>query len=108
MSECGDSQVPTPLLVFPHISARGASAGPANRELWCFLATFLVTLKLDTSKYLEIFTILFVSLADSKSTLYVGIADAHYWAPPHRSGRPDPSIRLLPRVFDGEALIGPG
>jgi hypothetical protein len=35
--------------------------------------------------------------------------DAHCWVPLRTDpDRPDSSIRFLPRVFDGEALIGPG
>jgi len=34
--------------------------------------------------------------------------DAHYWAPRTDLDEPDSSIRFLPRVFDGEALVGPG
>jgi hypothetical protein len=34
--------------------------------------------------------------------------DAHCWAPLRTDpDRPDSSIRFLPGVFDGEALIGP-
>src|SRR5262245_20374567 len=49
-----------------------------------------------------------VRRCNTSRTAQVRGRDAHCWTPPAQNpDKPDSSIRLLPRVFNGEAPVGP-